>query len=51
MRFAAIVPGSGGVGGFGIPPVNSEIGISTSNYEPVGWIGGDESTDLTSKFL
>jgi hypothetical protein len=51
VSFAAVVTGSGRVGSFKIPPVHGEIGISASNYEPVGWIGGNESTDLAPEFL
>src|ERR1700674_150800 len=45
------MPGSGCVGGFRNPPMHGEIGISTSNHEPVGGIGGHESTAFTPEFL
>jgi hypothetical protein len=51
MSFAAVMPGSGGVGGFGIPTVHGKIGISTSNDEPVDGIRGHQSTDFTPEFL
>lgn len=51
MSFPAVVPGSGGADGFRIPTVHSEIGSSASNYEPMSWVGGNETTDLTPKFL
>src|SRR6266581_5519569 len=51
MGFAAVMPGSRRVGGLRIPPVHGQIGISTSNDEPVDGIGGNESTDFTSEFL
>jgi hypothetical protein len=51
MSFTAVMPGSGRVRGFRIPTVHGEIGISTSNHEPVDRIGGHESTDFTSEFL
>ena len=51
MSFTAVVPGSGGVGGLGIPPVHGKIEISASNHKPVDGIGGNESTDFTPEFL
>jgi len=39
------------LGCFRVPPVDGKIGISTSNHEPVEGVGGNESTDFTSKFL
>src|SRR5258706_9562208 len=51
VRFTAVMPGSGRVGGFRIPPVHGKLGISTANHEPVVGIGGHESTDFTSEFL
>jgi hypothetical protein len=51
MSFTAVVPGSGRIGGFRIPPVDSKIGVSTSNHEPAGGIRSHESTNLTSEFL
>jgi len=51
VSFTAVMPGSGGVGGFRVPPVHGEVGISTSNHEPVDAIGGNESTDFTPEFL
>jgi hypothetical protein len=51
MSFPAVMPGSGRAGGFRIPSVHSQIGIATSNDEPMGGIGGDEPTDLTPEFL
>jgi hypothetical protein len=51
VSFAAVMPGSGRIGGFRIPAVHGEIGISTSNHEPVDGIGGNESTDFTPEFL
>jgi hypothetical protein len=51
MSFTAVVPGSGRVGGFRIPPVHGKIGISASNHKPVDGIGGNESTDFTPEFL
>src|ERR1700719_5174804 len=51
MSFAAVMPCSGGVGGFRIPAVHGKIGVSTSNHEPVGGIRSHESTDLTPEFL
>jgi hypothetical protein len=51
MSFTAVMPRSGRAGGFRIPSVHGEIGISTSNHEPVGRIGGHESTDFTPEFL
>src|SRR5579863_1063798 len=51
MSFTAVMPGSGRIGGFRIPPAHSKLGISASNHEPVGGAGGHQSTDFTSKFL
>jgi len=51
VSFPAIMPGSRRVGGLRIPPVHGQVGISTSNDEPVDGIGGDESTDFTSELL
>jgi hypothetical protein len=51
MSLTAVMPGSGRVRGFSIPTVHGEIGISTSNYEPVDRIGGHESIDFASEFL
>ena len=51
MSFTAVIPGSGRVGGFRIPPVHGTIGISASNYEPVDGISGNEYTDFTPEFL
>ena len=51
VGFTAVMPGSGRVGSFRIPPVHGKIGISTSDHEPVDRIGGNESTDLTPEFL
>jgi hypothetical protein len=45
------MPGSGGIGGFRIPPMHGKFGIATSNHEPVDGIRGHESTDFTSEFL
>jgi hypothetical protein len=47
----AVMPGSGRAGGFRIPPIHGEVGISTSNHEPVGGTGGNESTNFTPEFL
>jgi len=51
VGFAAVMPGSGGVRGLGVPAIHSEIGIPASNHEPMDRAGGHESTDLTSEFL
>ena len=51
MSLTAIMPGSRRVGSFRVPPVDSKIGISTPNHEPVDGVGGNESTDFTSEFL
>jgi hypothetical protein len=51
VSFTAVMPGSGSAGGFRIPPVHGEVGISTSNHEPVGATGGNESTNFTPEFL
>ena len=51
MSFTAVMPGSGSVGSFRIPPVHGKIGISTSNHEPMDGIGGHQSTDFTPEFL
>src|SRR5258708_1927088 len=51
MSFTAVMSGSSGVGGFRIPPVQGQIGISASNHEPVDGIGSNESTDFTPEFL
>jgi hypothetical protein len=51
MSLTAIMPGSRRVGCLRVPPVDSKIGISTSNHEPVDGVGGNESTDFTSKLL
>jgi hypothetical protein len=51
MSFTTVMPGSGCVGRFSIPPVDSEIGIPASNHEPVDGIGGNEATNFTSEFL
>jgi hypothetical protein len=45
------MPGSRRVGCFRGPPVDGEIGISTSNHEPVDGVGGNESPDFTSELL
>jgi hypothetical protein len=45
------MPGTRRVGRFKIPPVDSKIGVTTSNHEPVDGVGGNESTDFTSEFL
>jgi len=51
MSFTTVMPGSGRVGSFRIPPVHGKLGISTSNHEPVHGITGHDSTDFTSEFL
>ena len=51
MSFPAVMASSRRVGGFRIPSVHSEIGVATSNDEPMSRIGGDEPTDLTPEFL
>jgi hypothetical protein len=51
MSFTAVMPGSGGIGGFRIPPVHGQLGISASNHEPVDGIVGHDSTDFTSEFV
>jgi len=51
MSLAAVMPGSGRVGGLRIPSVDGEIRISAPNHEPVGGISGHKSTDFTSEFL
>lgn len=51
VSFTAVMPGSGGAGGFRIPPVHGKVGISTSNYEPVGGARGNESANFTPEFL
>ena len=51
MSFTAKMPGSSRVSGFRIPAVYGEIGIPTSNHEPVGRIGRNQSTDFTPEFL
>ena len=51
MSFTAVMPRSGRVGGFRIPPVHGKLGIPASNHEPVGGIAGHNSTDFTSEFL
>jgi len=43
VSFTAVMPGSGRVGGFRIPPMHGKLGISTSNHEPVDGIRGHES--------
>jgi hypothetical protein len=50
MSLTAIVPGSRRVGCFRVPPVDSKIGITTSNHEPVNGIRGHEPTDFTTEF-
>ena len=50
VSFAAIMPGSGRVGGFRTPPVHGKLGISTPNHEPVDRITGHASADFTSEF-
>jgi hypothetical protein len=50
VSFTAVMPGSGRTGGFRIPSVDGEVGISTSNHEPVGGAGGNESTNFTPEF-
>jgi len=51
MSFAALMPGTGRVCAFRIPPVPGKIRVSTSNHQPVGGIRSHESTDLTPGFL
>lgn len=51
VSFTAVMPGSGRVGGFRIPPMHGKLGISTSNHEPVDGICGHASTDFTPEFL
>jgi hypothetical protein len=51
VSFTSVMPGSGRAGGFRIPPVHGEVGISTSNHEPVGGTGGNESTNFRPEFL
>src|SRR6267142_6139162 len=51
MSFTAVMSGSSGIGGFRIPPVHGQIGISASNHEPMDGIGSNESTDFTPEFL
>jgi len=41
VSFTAVMPSSGRVGGFRVPPVYGEVGISTSNHEPVGGTDGN----------
>ena len=51
MGFAAVVAGVGRVGGSGAPTIDGEVGISTTNDEPVERSAGDDSADFTSVFL
>lgn len=51
VSFTAVMPGSRRVRRFKIPSMHSQLGISTSNHEPVAGITGHESTDFTSEFL
>jgi hypothetical protein len=51
VSFTAVMPGSRRVRRFKIPAMHSQLGISTSNHEPVARITGHESTDFTSEFL
>src|ERR1700752_2741813 len=51
MSFTAVMPGSGRIGGFRIPSIDGEIGISAPNHEPVGGIRGHKATDFASEFL
>ena len=51
VGLTAVVPGSGRIGGFGIPSVHRKLGISTLNHKPVGGIAGHDSTDFASELL
>lgn len=51
MSFTAVMSCTRCIGGFRIPPVNGEIGISASNHEPVDRIGGNQSTNFAPEFL
>jgi hypothetical protein len=50
MSFAAVMPGSGGIGDFGTPAVDAKFGISAVNHKPVNGIAADGTADFTTKF-
>ena len=51
VRFTAVMPRPSCIGCLRTPPMHGQIGISTSNHEPVDRRTRHGSTDLTSEFL
>jgi len=51
VGFTRVTSDSGGVGGFGIPPVHGKLGIATSTHRPVEGVIRHQTTHIASKFL
>jgi hypothetical protein len=51
VSLPAVMSGSGSLSSLRIPALHGELGISTSNHEPVDGITGHDSTDFTSELL
>jgi hypothetical protein len=51
VSLPAVMSGSDSLGSLRIPSLHGELGISTSNHEPVDRVTGHDSTDFASELL